>query len=230
MEGVEDSKKRKEPSVAEVAEVVPEEDITSGVEEAGTSADAVAAKRPRLEDEGSNPPSAQLKVRTQVAALLPFVGQSPFFFFFLPERFNLTFALFWYQFAGEDSNGAEYASEEALWRSLKRAKTPEGGQGDDTTAEGKPWYQGSGTAYHRRYFFFVCQRGRCRGVLGQGGAHSGRRVGRVRLLVHHRHQDLARLPIQLHPRHWLYFQIFDFNLFFDLFFDFLLLYRHNFST
>jgi hypothetical protein len=93
MEGVEDSKKRKEPSVAEGVEAVPEEDSTSGgVEgEASTSADvSVAAKRPRLEDDGSNPPSAQLKVLTQAAALL--LSLAHHHLGFLPERFYLTAA------------------------------------------------------------------------------------------------------------------------------------------
>lgn len=60
------------------------------------------------------------------------------------------------QFAGEDSNGAAYASEEALWRSLKRAKASEGGQGDDATAaEGKPWYQGSGTIHSFLFIYLI---------------------------------------------------------------------------
>ncbi len=89
---MEDSKKRKEPSVAEGVEAVPEEESTRrGVEEACTSADvSVAAKRPRLEDDGSNPPSAQLKVLTQVAALLLSLAHHHLGFW--PERFNLTAA------------------------------------------------------------------------------------------------------------------------------------------
>jgi hypothetical protein len=50
------------------------------------------------------------------------------------------------QFAGEDSSGAAYASEEALWRSLKREKpSSEDREGSGAaTDEGKPWYKGSG--------------------------------------------------------------------------------------
>ncbi len=74
--------------MAEGVEAVPEED---SVEEASSSDDvSVEAKRPRLEDDGSNPPSAQLKVLTQAAALL--LSLAHHHLGFLPERFNLTAA------------------------------------------------------------------------------------------------------------------------------------------